>query len=535
MKPVTASGMKEIDRFTINKIGIPAIVLMENAGRGVFEEAVKSFGDPAKKKVVVVAGRGGNGGDALVAARYFFKSGAKVAAFLLVLEKELSTEPQLNFKIITNLKIKKQILSKKKINIFKRRVEEADLLIDGIFGFGFKGRATGLIRRVIEVINEARAKNSQIKVVSVDLPSGLDATTGRVAGGAIEADLTVTLGIPKTGLLKSCAGKFVGILKVVDIGLFEKLSLKRPKKNLPDFTVSKEITGLLPRRQWDDHKSRRGRLLIIAGSQNMSGAAILSARAAARSGSGLIYLAVPQPVQKMVVPKIPEIITFGLPATSKGTFSKEAFEALKEKLSQCDAIALGPGLTSEKQTSIFVCRLLEFWQKKFSDKSLLVDADGLNIISANNQWAQNFYRQLHRKKTNLIFTPHAGEFSRLTGQKTTVIQKNRSRLARKFAVKTGVVLVLKGARSVIAGPDGKVYINSSGTPVLATAGSGDVLTGLIGGLLAQKLPALAAARAGVFIHGLAGEIAGEKIGPVGPVASDIVETIPAAYNKILNV
>lgn len=530
MKSITAREMKQIDQFTIKKIGLPAMVLMENAGRLVFEKSVEKYGNPAGRRVLIFCGKGGNGGDALVGARYFSRAGARVQIVLLSSPQELSAETAQNYKIVKNLRIK-IFIPGLNLSSVKNFLKKTEFVIDGIFGFGFRGKVKGIYGRVIKLINKIGLNNKFLKIISIDVPSGLDATSGGVSGEAVRADLTVTLGWPKTGLLKDQARKFVGELKVVDIGLFEKKIPVVQKRET--FSDVEEIGRILPKRAFDLHKTGAGRLLVIAGSRNMSGAAILAALAGLRAGAGLVSLAVPRSVQKIIAFKIPEIITYGMSESPEATWAAGAIREIKPQLKKCDALAIGPGLTTHPETQKFVLEFLKLWLAKFPKKPLVIDADALNILALNPKWAGDFLKSVKRKKAALILTPHSGELSRLIKKPVNFIENHREKISRELAKKWGVVLLLKGPRTVIAGPGGKISLNSTGSSVLASAGSGDVLTGIIASLAAQGLAPFNAARAGAFAHGLAAQIAEGEFGPRGIIARDIVETLPKAYNTIL--
>ncbi|MGB9613633.1 MAG: NAD(P)H-hydrate dehydratase, partial [Candidatus Margulisiibacteriota bacterium] len=490
MKLISAKEMQKLDQHAIEVLGIPQIALMESAGRAVAEEISK-----VKKSgtICVVAYKGNNGGDGLVAARYLKNLNYEVLVFLLCKKEEVLGSAQ------TNL----EILSKMRIPIYERNLlklehllKKSNVVVDAIFGVGFKGKISGDLARAVELINKYH-KKSGYYVVAVDVPSGVDATTGKIDPHSVCADLTVTFAYPKVGLLKYPAVKNIGKLVVADIGIpydLEKQKTQKLGKQIVDF--------YLPRRLFWTHKGDYGRVLIVAGSRNMSGAAYLTARAALRSGAGLVYLAVPQSIQKLVAPKTREVITLGLPETKEGTIALKAL-SLVEKIS-ADCVAIGPGLTTHEETKEFVRKLI----LQIRSKWLIVDADGLNSI-ADNQTI------LKKAKSPVVITPHPGEMSRLFGQPIKKIQKNRINFAKLAAKKWKVKVVLKGAYTVVS--NGKdTWINSSGNPGMASAGVGDVLTGMLAGLLPQgvDLPTI------VYLHGLAGDLASKEKGERGMIASD---------------
>lgn len=506
MKMLTAKQMLDLDKWAIEKIGIPQIVLMENAGKSIADEVLKL---KRHQNVLILVHKGNNGGDGLVAARYLSNCGCKVTVVLLGDEKQFSNSSQINLNILKNLK---SIIITKSIDQLKTLLPKADIVIDAIFGLGFKGEIEGRVGQIIDLINQQR-KACQFQVIAVDVPSGVDATTGKVSQHAIKADITVTFSYPKTGLLKYPAIKNVGKLIVANIGIPEI-------KNKQQTTKTKQTANInqpeyyIPQREVWTHKGSYGKVLIIAGSKNMSGAAYLSAQAALRSGAGLVYLAVPKSIQNLVAVKSREIITLGLAETKEGTLSLKALdEILKVK---ADVIAMGPGITTNPET----IRLVHACINKIKAKYLILDADALNAIA-------NDPSILKQSKTPIIITPHPGEFSRLIGKNTRIIEKNRVKFAGDFANKYQVEVVLKGAYTIVVNQK-NVSINSSGNPGMASAGAGDVLTGIIAGFKAQGF----ATELAVYVHGLAGDLAAREKGQTSLIAKDIIEKIANAIQAI---
>lgn len=481
--------MKRIDQWAIEEIGIPQIVLMENAGKAVAEEISKLSKRP---KVCVVAYKGNNGGDGFVAARHLRNMEYDVSVFLLCKKEEISGSAKINLDILDKLDIPVYL---QKISHLEKLLKSSNVVVDAIFGIGLSGEIKGLPAKAIDLINKFRKKYNYA-VVAVDVPSGINAASGKIGKHAIFADLTVTFAYPKQGLLKYPAVKNVGKLVVADIGIpYETKKLKNKK------TEKQNIEFFLPMRLAWTHKGDYGRVLVIAGSKNMSGAAYLTARAAIRSGAGLVYLAVPEDVRKLVASKTREIITIDL--------------AEAEKI-KANVVAIGPGLTTQPHIKELVIRLI----KKLEVACIILDADGLNCIADDPSI-------LRKAKSKIIITPHPGEMSRLTGKSIKYIQQNREKTAKEAARKWNVEVVLKGANTIVVRKN-RVYINSSGNPGMASAGVGDVLTGMIAAFKAQGLPEEAA----VYVHGLAGDLASASKGEYGMIASDIVEKIPYAIQRL---
>lgn len=516
MKVVTAEEMKEIDRKTIAS-GVPSIELMENAGRAV-ARAIKSRYSPLKgKRVSIFCGKGNNGGDGLVVARLLVKEKVKIKAFLLARKEELKKDPKINLKRTLKQKVKIiEIDSSRRLEKFGQEIKESDLIVDAILGTGIKGAPKGLEAKAIKFINTLKKP-----IVSVDIPSGVEGSTGKVSGEAVRADLTITFGLPKIGLVIYPGAEYVGELEVVDIGIPKKfLEDKRIKINL---IAKEEISSYLKPRKPDTHKGTYGHLFVIAGSIGMTGAATLTSQAASlcfgalRSGVGLVTLGIPESLNEIMEIKLTEGMTLPLPETKKKTLSLKAEKKIIEFSKKTDALALGPGLSTDKETQRLVRNLI----KKIS-LPMVIDADALNALVNN----PSILRTLR------IITPHPGEMAKLIGKKAEEVQENRIKVAGDFAKKYKVIVVLKGARTVIADPEGDIYINPTGNPGMASAGVGDVLTGMIGSFLAQKKEPLEAAKMGVYIHGLAGDLAAQEKGEEPLIASDVLEKLPQAFRKL---
>ncbi len=468
----------------------------------------KLYGDLAGASVVVVAGKGNNGGDGFVIARYASFAGAVVRVFLLGKKSELKGSPKVYAAILEKLGIEITEVTTKSRRMAEA-VAEADVVVDAIFGTGFSGKAEGLYAWAIETINA-----SDGFVFSVDIPSGVDGATGKVVGPAVVADATGTMAYPKIGHF-ICPGKLMtGKLIVVDIGIPPVLE-SAARRWVPD---KRDISDIIPLRLGPENKSVFGRLAIVAGSWQYSGAALLAGAGALRTGAGIVYLCVPETLKPHLVGKLTEAILVGLPEKD-GSISHGGLNTLKEF--KPDALVLGPGLgrtAGVKTAALEILRGL--------DVPAIVDADGLWAI------ADELNLLLKKRKSPIVLTPHPGEMAILAGGEPAEIDANRLSVAEDFvSERDNLVLVLKGGPTVIATPD-ITYINPTGNPGMAVGGSGDVLAGMIGSLLAQGATAEDAALAGVYLHGLAGDIAAKRLGQASLLPSDMADSIHEAIAEV---
>ncbi|MFZ5596057.1 MAG: NAD(P)H-hydrate dehydratase [Bacillota bacterium] len=509
MKVVTALQMREIDRRAMEDFKIPGIVLMENAGKSVVDIVREKLGGVVYgKNVAVFCGKGNNGGDGLVAARHLFNMGADVRVIFLEKPEKITGDAAVNLEIWqrTGQKIY-TVAQKEDLNAVRLILVRTDIIIDAIYGTGFRGKVKDLPGRVIEAVNAAGKP-----VIAVDVPSGLEADTGSVNGPCIRAGITVAFGLPKVGVLLEPGAGYAGELRVADISIppvlldDEKLNC-----NLVDFNM---VRGWLTPRSSSSHKGDYGRVLVLGGSRGMAGAACLAAGAAARIGAGLVTLVVPGAIYYPVASLLPEVMVY--PAPGEEAFSKEAMAVISGMLERADVLAIGPGLSAGPETGELVRKILAS-----VCIPTVLDADGLNALAGHT----GIFKKV---KAPLVITPHPGEMARLAGMATDGVQRDRLGVARSFSADWGVTLVLKGAKSIIALPDGTAYINPTGNPGMATGGSGDVLTGVIAGLIAQGMDVAGAAAAGVYIHGLAGDRAALEKGMMGLIAGDILEALPLA-------
>ncbi|MBI3910239.1 MAG: NAD(P)H-hydrate dehydratase [Armatimonadetes bacterium] len=507
MKACTAAEMRDIDRRATAEYGIPSLMLMENAGRAV-AEVVRERLPRRDARVAVVCGRGNNGGDGFVAARHLWNEGRPVTVWLTVEAERVQGDALVNLEIVRRLGMPLQICP----HAAPAQLE-ADLVVDALYGTGLKGEIRGVGAEFITAIEKAGAP-----VVAVDIPSGLDADTGTWANACVRAEVTVTFGLPKVGLLVWPGRGRVGDLRVADISLPPPLLSQETLRH--EWIDASAVAPRLPRRRPEAHKGDAGRVFVLAGSVGLTGAATLAAGGALRGGAGLVTLGIPRSLNDILETKVTEVMTLPLPETPSRALSgsTEAMDAIRAGTRSADALALGPGLGRDPATGALVRALLGEW-----NRPLVVDADGLNLVAPADE--RTFPPQA-------VVTPHPGELARLLGTAIEEVQSNRLDSARRAAARFGCVVVLKGAATLVAAPDGRLAINSSGTPALATGGTGDVLTGLIAALLGQGLAPFDAAAAGVFIHGLAGELAAAEVGGVGMAAGDMLACIPRALRLV---
>ena len=505
--------MKEIDSMAINQLGIPEIVLMENAGIRTFESINDNYGTPGTASVV--CGKGNNGGDAAVVARHLMNSGCEVMLFLIGKAEDAKPSAKINFEICKKLGIKiKEVTGENDVGILKEGLTRSQVIIDGIFGTGLERDVEGIYLTAIESINKIR-DTSKCKVVAIDIPSGLDSDTGQIKGACVDADLTITLHLPKVGMLQYPALFKIGKLVIADIGIpYDKSEILNPKSEInpklkiPNVIDVGYVKSCLPQRKVDANKGDNGRVMIIAGSKGMSGAAVMAGKAALRAGAGLVYLSVSKEIQNPVNVSIPEVITWIDPSLSK---------ILSSKLT---AVGVGPGIGDDRKN--MVERLIRSELKC----PLIIDADALNAISNNPA-------VLLKRKCPVITTPHPGEMARLLKTTAAKVQEDRVNIALKAAKDWNVIVVLKGAYTVIASPSGQHFINITGNPGLATAGTGDVLTGIICSLAGQGVEPFRAAVCACFVHGMCGDVVALNKGQSGMIASDIIEAIPFVINSIV--
>ena len=510
MKVATAEQMQELDRKCMEVYRIPGIVLMENAGRGATEVITNAFPDIQKKKITIIAGKGNNGGDGFVIARNLLNQGISVKVFLLTDPKSLRGDAEANFNIFHHMKGEViPVPSSKDYQKIRKGLENSDLLIDGIFGTGLDAEVRGYYREVIDHLNTLGKP-----IIAIDIPSGLDANTGKPLGTAIRASLTVTFGLPKMGHLISPGIDYVGSLKVIDIGIPKRLvEEEKIQTHLLEYEEIRRWLSI-PRRP-DTHKGDYGHLLVIAGSVGKTGAAAMACEAALKMGAGLVTLAIPKSLNSIMEVKLTEVMTEPLPETPKQTLSLRAFNAILRLCENKKAVIVGPGIGTYKETESLVLKLI-----KTLDLPIILDADGLTSLSVQP-------KTLLATKRPLILTPHPGEMARLIRSTAKEVQEDRIGVSRNFSQSHNVYLTLKGHRTLIATPKGEIFINPTGNPGMASGGTGDVLTGMIGGLICQGLDILPSLQISVYLHGLAGDVVARELGEKSLVATDIIRKIPA--------
>ncbi len=507
---VTARQMKEIDRQAIENLGIPGLTLMENAGRGVIEHLEKEVGNLRGKRVAVVCGPGNNGGDGFVCCRYLQAKGADPVCTLLGSLKNLKGDARTNAERLLQAGI--SIIELSNIADLETILQQADIVIDAIFGTGLSQPPQGLFAQAIAAINRAKRYT-----VSVDLPSGVDADTGNSFEPAVYADLTVTMALPKFGHVLFPAAAHTGRLAITDIGIPPALLNQGADTFLVDADY---VRSVLPPRPADGHKGTFGSCLLICGSPRFSGAACLAGKAAVRSGCGLVRLATPASITPIVAGRVVEAIKLPLPETEEHTISSSALPLLLEQAEVSTSVAVGPGLTTHPSTS----ELLRDFLLQVT-KPVVIDADALNILASHTSL-------IPQLRACAVLTPHPGELSRLTGIEPARVNADRINLTRTLAKEWNQTLVLKGAPTVTGTPDGKVYVNSTGNCGLASGGTGDVLTGLLAGILATGASTFQAAVAAVFLHGLAADIAVPALTEYCLGAEDLIDYLPAAFRTL---
>ena len=514
MKLVTAGQMQDLDHKTIQECGIPGIVLMENAGRGAAELLMRSFPEAHKGRVIILAGRGNNGGDGFVIARHLKNWGLNAEVFLFSSIDDVKGDALTNLQVWLNMGGELvEVIYKGDFARMKREFSGASLFVDAIFGTGLNSEVEGHLKEVISFINTLAQP-----VMAVDIPSGLDATRGKVLGAAIQATLTATFGLAKIGQVIEPGASYVGALEVIDIGIPRNLIEGADIKTRLIDHEELDLRFLAPRSP-KAHKGDYGHLFVLAGSPGKTGAAAMVCQGALRTGTGLVTLGIAASLNPILEAKLTEAMTEPIPDATDGYLSADALERIRQLLEGKTALALGPGISTRSQVQEFIVELIP----KVTIP-LVIDADGITALAQRPEI-------LKECKSTVVLTPHPGEMARLVGTTTQTVQEDRIGVAKEFASSFGCIVVLKGNRTVIATPE-EVYINPTGNPGMASGGTGDVLTGMIGGLIAQGLPPLEAAKWGVFLHGLAGDIAAKELGEIPLIAGDIVDYLPDALSEV---
>ena len=512
MKLATAAQMRELDRQAIEERGIPSIDLMERAAEGVAQAALELLPDrPGKCRAAAFCGAGNNGGDGIAAARLLFLAGVKVRVFLVGRYEKLTTDALEETGRLSECGVELEPFDPEDPGQ-AAWARSCHVLIDAIFGVGLSREIApdSVFAAAIRLMNECRGR-----VVAADIASGVEADTGRVLGCAAKADRTVTFTLKKIGQAVGDGVLLSGGVEVRDIGI--PAGLKK-KTVCPVQTVEADfVKAALPARKMDGHKGDFGKLLVVGGAEGYTGAPCLTASAAVRSGCGLVYLGVPEGIWAVEAVKCVSAMPFPLPE-KHGLLSYKALQKIEEKLAGCDVLALGPGLGRGEQVTRLVCELL-----LRTEKPVVLDADGINALAGHIDILDQ------RRGRVTILTPHDGEFARIGGE---LSHTGRVQAARDFAAAHGCVLVLKGHRTVTAAPAGNVLVNTTGNSGLAKGGSGDVLTGVIGSLLAQGATAVQAAAAGVWLHGRAGDLAEKRLTAYGMTPGDAAAALPEVFLEL---
>jgi NAD(P)H-hydrate epimerase len=506
--------MREADRQTIDDVGIPSIVLMENAGRQAVAAMEAAFDDLASSRVAVLCGRGNNGGDGFVVARTLAQRGIEAVTFLLGSVAEVRGEARTNLEILGRVGLTVvEVANAQEWELHFSEISECDLIVDAIAGTGFHGPLAGFLETVVADVNALG-----VPVVAIDLPTGLSADSHELEGKAIEASMTVTLAAPKIPLVLPPADAYAGDLVIADIGIPAAIvdELDGPYLEL---LTRERMRELAPARAADSHKGDFGRVLVVAGSVGRSGAAHLSAMGALRSGAGLVTIATSRSALPIVAAMAPEYMTLPLEETAAGAIDFAAVERVLDF--KADVIALGPGLGQDPSTAAFVQAIVER-----SGVPLVLDADGLNAFVGDAE------RLTGRDGVDVIITPHPGEMARLLGATIEQVQSDRLEHARDFATSHRVHVVLKGHRTVIAGPEGRAFVNLTGNAGMATGGTGDLLTGMIAAWFAQILDAEGACKLAVYLHGSAGDLAEADEGENALIPSDMAARLGDALLEL---
>ncbi|HKB13793.1 MAG TPA: NAD(P)H-hydrate dehydratase [Vicinamibacterales bacterium] len=509
MRVLNSAQMREADRRTIEDVGIPSLVLMENAGRQAVAAMEAIYSDLFDRQVGVLCGRGNNGGDGFVIARTLLQRGVDVAVFLIGSVADVRGDARVNLEILGRLGLTVvEVADSQAWELHFSEVSDCTLIVDAIFGTGLNAPVSGFIESVFADVNA-----SGIPVVSIDLPSGLSADSAEPIGPSIEAGLTITIAAPKLPLVLPPGELRSGDIVIADIGIPVEV-LEAVDGPRVDLLTRGAMRDLITPRSADSHKGDYGRVLVVAGSRGKTGAAHLSAVGALRSGAGLVTVATPASCQPVVAAMAPEYMTEALRETDQGIDPDEVdrvFAMARE------VMAIGPGLGQAASTRQFVKQIVDR-----ASMPLVVDADALNAFADAPD------RLTGREGRDVIITPHPGEMARLVGMSTHEVQASRVDIARNFAVSHRLFVVLKGHRTLIATPDEKVFINPTGNPGMATGGTGDVLTGMIAAWLAQLLDAEAACKLAVYLHGLAGDLTEAAEGEVAMTSGDVAERIGEA-------
>ncbi len=512
---VTAAEMQEMDRQTIENHGIPGLELMENAGRGATQALLDQFGDKVKAGVGVICGKGNNGGDGFVIARCLAEKGIKVGVYLLARTAAVKGDAAANLKRLSELNVAANEIPDEDTFLKTRSSwSSCGLIVDAILGTGLTSEVKGLFKTVINFIN-----STGIAVFAVDIPSGLNSDTGQPCGSCIRAHGTATFALAKVGHFTHPGAEYSGKLSIIDIGIPQSVVQDvGPKQYL---LTSKQIRSYLRPRSADTHKGRTGHLLVVAGSTGKTGAAALTAVSAMRAGAGLVTLGIAASLNPILETRVLEVMTAPLPECRNGVLGDTAIDEIQKLADGKTCLAIGPGIGQAAETRRLVENVISH-----IEIPMVIDADGLNHLAGQCPL-------LKKRKAAAVLTPHPGEMARMIETTPAAVQQDRLKCARYFATHFGVHVVLKGAATVIAHPDGNAFINPTGNPGMASGGMGDVLTGVLAGFITQGFSPQAAAHAAVYLHGAAADTLADRIGPIGYLAGEVMNTIPEEIRKLI--
>lgn len=520
MKTVTAEQMRELDKRTMEEFGVPGDVLMERAGQGV-ADAIRRHSELAgfpMPLVHLIAGRGNNGGDAYVAARTLKSMGLEVDVWVACAADELQGDALKHFSLMKSEGVRWEELDTR--DAWEKALAHpipSEVIVDGVLGTGTHGPARGPAAGAIEYI---KSRSDTALIVSIDIPSGLDADTGEPLGDTVSADLTVTIGLPKHGMLEPKALEYVGSLDVVDIGIPAEAVEETPGHESRELIHPIDLRGILPRRARHAHKGSFGRVLLIGGAPGYAGAIAMSAQAAVRSGAGLVTAIVPAGIVPIVASASLETMVVGEEENRHGSLSANMVKHWLSRHDEFDAILIGPGMTRSSDTLTIVREYL-----RQSQTPIVLDADALAVLENQPDW-------LAKAEGPVVVTPHPGELALLFVQDVNQVQDNRLGMAIAAAKYTGATIALKGAGTVVASPDRMAGVNLTGNPGMATGGSGDVLSGLIAGLLAQGLAPHDATQLGVYLHGRAGDILALRKSQATLIPTDLIQELAYAFRDV---
>jgi NAD(P)H-hydrate epimerase len=511
----SAEQMRRFDLMAVRSLKMPPCLLMENAGRGVADLAETLVGDGAEQSILILCGRGNNGGDGLVAGRHLYLRGYRVDIILVAKRNELKGDARANLLSLLRMnRAEPARLRLREMTAFSaRKLGHPVLVIDAMFGTGFTGGLSGIHTKIAAWVN-----GQKCPVLSIDVPSGVNAADGRVETTAVNATHTVTMGAAKVGHYVGRGRDHSGEVTVTDIGVPARFI--RPIRRQVYLVNATDVRNLLPRRGPRAHKYSVGKVFVLAGSRGLTGAPFMTALSAMKSGAGAVVLGVPAGIHPMLARKLTEAMVTPLEETDEGTVSIKALRAITEKTDWADVVVIGPGLTRSAETQELILHVLRHLKKP-----LILDADALSVVRSARLI-------LRKRKEATIVTPHVGEMSVMTGWSPEKIETFRVNAAQDFASSFRLVVALKGSPTVTASPSGSTWLNSSGNPGMATAGAGDVLTGVIGGLMAQGMKAEHATVSGVFLHGLAGDLAASRFGQRAMMATDIIDQITGAFAQV---